>query len=1471
MLTELTKSSKLKNLLLLCLVVLFGQFTTQAGDLNITYYVCDSGDVLYKIDRSTGTITQVGPLNNGASWVEAIEYDAYQDKLYGANASTFGEINLTTGEWTTIADIDGGVALQGSVGNVFATDVDGLGFDTWTGDIWASTRRSGDYDVLFKIDPATGQVKRNAFGTNVDYVVIDGAGVYLDIDDIAVNPLNGKIYATSTVNAGEGKLIEINKFSGAVDSSFDLSEDDVEGLDVSSDGQIYGSTGLTNLLWEVALDGTMSNPVDLTDGGNCGDVEALGATTAPANDLSGKVWDDANNDQIINGAEAGIAGVVVNLYYDVNGDGLVDNGDVLLQSETTDASGDYDFQFATNANLITAVDGSTIPAAYGFTTDNVETAAFVDFANAEADPNNDFGIRQDTDCDGDGIPDFVEGTNDTDNDGINDNCDLDSDNDGILDSVEGLVDTDKDGVYDRLDKDSDNDGIPDAIEANNGASNILYDATLGTLVGADDDDDGLIDLIDSDPATPYATSTSLVPNSNNDGDSNPNYIDLDSDNDGILDVTEAGGVDSDGDGVVDGFSDTGDGYDDAINTTPLLNPNTDRTDEVANGTAVLPDYLDIDSDNDGIDDTREGWSSVDYDPPAIIQDVDNDGIIDAWDISLGGTPIGPVDTDGDFAPDYKDLDSDNDTVLDEIEGHDADMNGVADILPSGADVDNDGLDDNFDPFTGHILPSTPSSSAPVQDTDGTEDLDWRDIDDEGDSIPTALENTDENMNSIPDYLEFGDSDKDGVPNNVDVDDDNDGILDVDEQDCTATCVDIDSDKDGLPDHIDLDADNDGIPDIIEAGGVDTNDDGQVDYPTIGNPATMADADGDGLADQYDNTPIPNPDTDNDGINDFQDLDSDNDGIADLVEVGGVDTDADGKVDEMTDPLTGDPNKNGWADVIEATVLVSEDLNDPTVNFDGDTVPNHLDIDSDNDGIVDVRESGGEDSNGDGLVDDGAGTFEDLNGDGWEDNHEVMPTFADGGDLNPIPDFTTGQDEPDFDGDGQPNWLDIDADDDGIVDNTEAQTTTGYIAPVADTDGDGLTDEYEPAMVGTFGGKGIIPVNIDGIDNDDYLDLDSDNDGELDTLEGHDSDNDGTADSASPARDGVANLGDADFDGLDDGYDNDRLSTEPTNGGQNGTTHPDNTATTEADWREVNQNISGRTWEDDNENGINEPGEVVIANVTVTLFDSNDNQIAVATTDANGEYIFTDLPADTYYVVFTKPAAYGSGSPIAQGTVQTDSDADPSTGETTDYVLATNGAEIFIDAGFFGAPLPVKLISFTGKQLNCDIQLNWVTLEEENNDYFLVQRSLDGIHFKDLETVRGNGTTDLQQQYQYVDNSASAENYYRLKQVDYDGKFEYSKIINVNSDCFKGNYNIGLLDIYPNPIKLGGTLSMKIEMNQEETSLVSITDMYGKVLRVMEIDFDAGMNSLRMDTSDLLPGTYFLKAARKTKKFIVVRD
>jgi hypothetical protein len=111
------------------------------------------------------------------------------------------------------------------------------------------------------------------------------------------------------------------------------------------------------------------------------------------------------------------------------------------------------------------------------------------------------------------------------------------------------------------------------------------------------------------------------------------------------------------------------------------------------------------------------------------------------------------------------------------------------------------------------------------------------------------------------------------------------------------------------------------------------------------------------------------------------------------------------------------------------------------------------------------------------------------------------------------------------------------------------------------------------------------------------------------------------------------------------------------------------------------------------------------------------------------------------------------------------------------------------------PLPVELTYFRGQVFNNQIQLSWETAWERNADYFEVQRSSDLKEFVTLNTVTAVGNTRDKAYYTFTDESPMpSTNYFRLRQIDQDGKFEFSKIIPVKVDTQKPQ-----IWLYGNPV------------------------------------------------------------------------
>ncbi|HRN41632.1 MAG TPA: T9SS type A sorting domain-containing protein [Vicingus sp.] len=138
-------------------------------------------------------------------------------------------------------------------------------------------------------------------------------------------------------------------------------------------------------------------------------------------------------------------------------------------------------------------------------------------------------------------------------------------------------------------------------------------------------------------------------------------------------------------------------------------------------------------------------------------------------------------------------------------------------------------------------------------------------------------------------------------------------------------------------------------------------------------------------------------------------------------------------------------------------------------------------------------------------------------------------------------------------------------------------------------------------------------------------------------------------------------------------------------------------------------------------------------------------------------------------------------------------------------------------------LPIKLKTFTGKEFKGDNLLKWETLTEQNNDYFVVEKSDDAINFYEIGRIKGAGNSNVELNYQYVDNKITNDiHYYRLRQVDYNGDFSNSSIISINRN-FKAEANI-----YPNPAK--DLLFIEIKANADEMYNVQYVNILGKLTK-----------------------------------------
>jgi hypothetical protein len=169
-------------------------------------------------------------------------------------------------------------------------------------------------------------------------------------------------------------------------------------------------------------------------------------------------------------------------------------------------------------------------------------------------------------------------------------------------------------------------------------------------------------------------------------------------------------------------------------------------------------------------------------------------------------------------------------------------------------------------------------------------------------------------------------------------------------------------------------------------------------------------------------------------------------------------------------------------------------------------------------------------------------------------------------------------------------------------------------------------------------------------------------------------------------------------------------------------------------------------------------------------------------------------------------------------------------------------------------LPVELITFSAKRINDEVKLNWTTATELNNDYFIVERSLDGISFQEIKQLKAYGNSNKQIHYTVNDDNPSEEIlYYRLKQTDFNGKLYYSDVISIDADNSKAT--IG--NIAPNPTASSVSFDFYTPVNGELN--YEIMDLTGRVLISKSQLLEAGHLKINILMNELPNGIYFLKA------------
>lgn len=180
-------------------------------------------------------------------------------------------------------------------------------------------------------------------------------------------------------------------------------------------------------------------------------------------------------------------------------------------------------------------------------------------------------------------------------------------------------------------------------------------------------------------------------------------------------------------------------------------------------------------------------------------------------------------------------------------------------------------------------------------------------------------------------------------------------------------------------------------------------------------------------------------------------------------------------------------------------------------------------------------------------------------------------------------------------------------------------------------------------------------------------------------------------------------------------------------------------------------------------------------------------------------------------------------------------------------------------------LPVTLSSFEGLQLQRTNLLTWVTETEENTERHQIERSSDGKHWEAIGQVDAVGFSNKKQHYAFEDRQPIQHSYYRLKSIDFDQSYQYSKMINIE----RKQDQFSLKSLFPNPVNT----QLTVVFNNEQKGKVNIeiSDLTGRIVYQNSYKAQEGVNQPSIGVSDLTAGIYLLKLSngntQLTKRFV----
>lgn len=1434
-------------------------FETKAVPSNAVSF----SELCYTIDDGNGTLISFNKLSGGPSDVgstgigspEASTLNLVGDTLFviDGSAGEFGYVNLSTGAYTVISSSFESQLLSGPDGNVLFEDIDAMTVDN-EDVFWVASRDNNDEDPSFiaKMN-RSGVIIEDAFGVGVDYIKFDGPpGFPSVLDAMAYDPIEEILYVCANDGSGNptfNNLMTVDTETGEGTFVGNFNVGDVEGLGFDGEGNMYAVTGTSsntstnqNSFFSVNKTNAFATKVFSFSSGS--DFETCDCIIGYKNTIKGTVFFDADENTFYGNGESGYPGVTVNLYYDENNNGVYDAGtDGFVRSTTTNNLGEYtlfDAYGSGTMNYVMTIDVSDLPTGYSLTTDNVETASFSSGGNT--DIYNDFGYKL-TSAANNTISGFVYGDEDQDQS-------FDGSESGIQSATVYLYqDVNGNGVYDE-------------------GSDLLITSTNTAA-------DGSYSFV-----RPYTGGTSQVSvrvdRSNRDGEETGGTVDETSSD---LDFGDKMvGVSFRNIGIPQGatiesayFEVVSDGvYTDAT-TIEIYAEDRNSGRSMSSSTILSARNLTTASETW----IMPYWSAADitYQSPdisAIVQEVVDRG---GWSTTSNITLI-TTETSGNRAAKSFDGSSgeapllvvtySDPTITDDYLTF-VDPNS----LPTGYSFTTDNVETasfssggNTDPNNNFGVYRDPASVNTISgtvfyDADGNATFNGSDVGtnnitvclfndinangayDDGTDELIQIVKTDADGNysftepyetslTIESYISQSSDDADGSTLSTTSSD-----FDLAEVDNAVRFQNI-----GIPQgatitnaYIEFEAEEDrtgSYSTLIE--GVDVN--SASSYNSSQNLSslnrTSADATWSGSDDWNSGDKKTTP-----TITSIVQEIVDRSGWSSGNSMGFIFNEGSGKRTAHT--FDSDPSKSPklvieYQNSTSNYVVIIKDSNLPAgYSF---TTDNLETASFSSGGNSDIDNDFGYELNTGGINIISGTVFTDGNNSGTKDGSET-------GD---VPNISIR--------------LYDDADCDGQIDAGESIIATA----VSNSSGD-----YSFNQVYNTNESLSIRVSQSSDDADESTlsltssDLDFAQSSVAVRFNGVSIPQGATISSAS-----IEFTAEADKSGsysfTVEGVDVDNASTFSS--GQNlGSL----TRTTEdATWVGSNAWTTNETY--------NSPS---LTDIVQEIVDrngwSNGNSMAFIFNTGSGDRDAYSFDADAgkaprLIVQYVSSANKCYITEIVNSSIPQGGTVTTSSTHAQSFNSAGN-TDSGNDFGIYFTPLPVEFIAFTGTWNNGTVDLFWATATELNNDYFDVEWSTDGVEFEVIGQVDGNGTDIDGEEYRFTHQNPAQLNFYRLRQVDYDEVFDYSKTISVSGTEDDGQ----LFDVsaYPNPFST--ELNLTIQLSTEEQVVVQLVSTQGRVLDVQQYMVSPGSQTvpLTFDQS-LQPGLYILnvKAGELSKSLRV---